>query len=131
MGFNIFIQHNRGEPLFEQVKKQIRAAILDEQLKGNAPLPSIRNLAKELRVSVITISKAYNDLESEGLIYSIPSKGYFVSDDNSSIIREALLRQMEEHLSKLCELAEQLQLSEEEFNTMFNIIRGEKHVSGH
>ena len=87
---------NSGEcPIYEQIVRQIKAQIIRGSLLPDQALPSIRNLAKDLRISVITTKRAYDELEKEGFIYSIPAKGFFVSPQNTQLIREENLKKIE------------------------------------
>lgn len=88
-------------------------------------LPSIRALAKDLRISVITTKRAYDELEKDGYIYTVASKGCYVAQKNTEIIREEVLRQIEDHMRKICELAPACNLSDDEIIEMFRIIQEE------
>ncbi|MFP3728288.1 GntR family transcriptional regulator, partial [Priestia filamentosa] len=91
------------EPIYEQITKQIREAIMTHEISQGENLPSIRQLAKDLRVSVITTKRAYEELEKEGLIYSIVGKGSFVAEQNPELLREKKLRTIEAHLLEAIE----------------------------
>ena len=92
---NIHISNTSGKSLYEQIYAQIKNQILDGTLKEGEPLPTIRGLAKDLRISVITTSRAYSDLERDGYIYSVVGKGSFVAERNKEFVRERNLREME------------------------------------
>ena len=79
---NVFIDNKRGAPIYDQIYSQIKAQIINGELKEDEALPSIRNLAKDLRISVITTKRAYDELEREGFIYTLPAKGCFVAPKN-------------------------------------------------
>lgn len=96
----IVIKNNSNEPIYDQIKKQILDAIMSGEIKEGEGLPSIRGLAKDLKVSVITTTKAYNDLEMAGYIFAVQGKGYFVSERSNEIIHEKLLEQMEHHFDQ-------------------------------
>lgn len=96
---HIVIGNQSGTPIYDQVKEQIKEMILTGELKEGDSLPSIRQLAKDLRISVITTSRAYNELEQEGFISMMQGKGCFVMAQNSDMMREQYLRKVEEHLS--------------------------------
>ncbi|MDF2839017.1 MAG: putative transcriptional regulator, partial [Evtepia sp.] len=83
----IVIRNTAGSPIYEQIKEQIKAAIYQGDLKEGETLPSIRQLARDLKISVITTTRAYNDLELEGFLASVPGKGFFVLPQNSQLIR--------------------------------------------
>ena len=91
---NISISNQNGKPIYEQITEQIKALILAGQLKEGDPLPSMRLLAKELRISVITTKRAYEELEREGFLYTLTGKGSFVAGKNAEFLREEQLRQV-------------------------------------
>ncbi len=92
----IIIRNTSGKPIYEQIKEQIKEAILSDELKEGDVLPSIRQLASELRISVVTTTRAYSDLEQEGFITNMQGKGCFVSPKDSELVREQLLRKIED-----------------------------------
>src|SRR5690606_35006163 len=97
----IVISNNSKEPIYEQIKRQIKESILRGDLKENELLPSIRQLAKDLQISVITTKRAYDDLEQEGFIVSVVGKGSFVAGQNREFLREMRLRWIEERLGEV------------------------------
>ena len=101
----ILIDNRSGVPIYNQICQQIRSAILGGELEADAPLPSIRNLAKDLRISVITTKRAYEELEREGLIYTVAGVGCFVARQNAALLHEQTLRQIESHLREAVRLA--------------------------
>ena len=111
---NIIISNSSGKPIYEQITSQIKNCIITGELKPGDALPSMRLLAKELRISVITTKRSYNDLEQEGFIETITGKGSFVADRDISIIREGSLRMAEEHLSRAVEIARENGIALEE-----------------
>lgn len=122
---NIFISNTSDKSLYEQIYEQIKNMILDFTLKEGQALPTIRGLAKDLRISVITTARAYADLERDGYIYSVVGKGSFVAEKNKEFIREKNLAEMEECISKASDLAKRCNISEEEFiNCVKLIYRG-------
>lgn len=97
---NIRISNTGEKPIYQQILEQIKASIITGDLAPGEQLPSIRYLAKELRVSVITTKRAYDNLEQDGFIYSVQGKGSYVSDQNQDILKEEYLQKMEENLSE-------------------------------
>ncbi len=102
---HIVIRNSSDKPIYEQIKGQIKKQILDGTLPEDTRLPSIRLLAKELRVSVITTKRAYDELEQEGFIHSVHGKGSFVAPQNPELMREEHLKQIEDHLRASLDLA--------------------------
>ena len=111
---NIIISNSSGKPIYEQITFQLKQLILTGELKPHDMLPSMRLLAKELRISVITTKRAYEDLERDGFIYTVVGKGSFVADTNQDILREEHLRQVEEYLELAVEQARQAGISKGE-----------------
>ena len=101
----LFIDNKSGAPIYEQICEQVRAQIVSGALKEDEPLPSIRALAKDLRISVITTKRAYEELEREGFIVSLTGKGSFVAGANTELIREEHLRRLEDHLREAVSLS--------------------------
>lgn len=97
---NIIISNSNGKPIYEQITTQIKNAIIGGELLAGDPLPSMRGLAKELRISVITTKRAYEDLEREGFIVTVVGKGSFVAEKNMEFVRENQLRKVEESIQK-------------------------------
>ncbi len=93
------ILQNTGVPIYQQIAEQFKADILAGKMKQGEYLPSIRGLAKDLRISVITTMKAYEELESQGLITAVQGKGYYVNAQDSEMLKEQHMRKMEEHLT--------------------------------
>lgn len=110
----IILTNTSGKPIYEQIKEQVRAAILKDELQEGDMLPSIRQLARDLKISVITTTRAYADLEQEGFITNVQGKGCFVSPKNSELVREQLIRKIEGHLSAAIDTAKTAKLSREE-----------------
>ncbi|SHN75544.1 GntR family transcriptional regulator [Desulfitobacterium chlororespirans] len=111
---DIIISNSSGKPIYEQITSQIKNLIITGELKPGEALPSMRLLAKELRISVITTKRAYEDLERDGFIQSIMGKGSFVATQNTEFIREEHLRKVEEYLQKAIETAKLSDISLEE-----------------
>ena len=122
---DIIVSNMDSTPIYEQITRQIKAKILGGELQPGEALPSMRLLAKELRISVITTKRAYDELEREGLVCTVAGKGCFVAARNREWIREELLRQIETHLEKVAELAAQADVSGEELCEMLRALREE------
>ena len=116
----ILIDNRSGAPIYEQIFAQIRDQIFSGALPEDEPLPSIRTLAKDLRISVITTKRAYEELEAAGFIYTLPGKGSFVAARNEELLREEHLRQLEEHLQEVRRLARLCGLSREELTELYD-----------
>lgn len=119
---NIFIDNKTGTPIYDQIYIQIKNAVINGELKENDALPSIRSLAKDLRISVVTTKRAYDELEREGFIYTVPAKGCFVAPKNTELLREENLKRIEELLTEIRQLAVACNLSKEELIEIFNIL---------
>lgn len=111
---NILIDNKSGAPIYDQIYSQIKSQIISGELKENDMLPSIRSLAKDLRISFITTKRAYEELEKEGFIYTIPAKGCYVAPKNVELIREENLKKIEEHIDQIVQLAATCNLSNED-----------------
>ena len=101
----ILLDNRSGQPIYEQITDQIRAQILSGELRPDEALPSIRSLAKDLRISVITTKRAYEELEQEGFIYTMPGKGSYVAPRDPQLMREENLKKIEEHMRQIHQLA--------------------------
>ena len=101
----IIIRNSSAQPLYAQIVTQIRAQILTGKLHSGDPLPSIRALAKDLKISVITTKRAYDELENAGLIDTVAGKGCFVTDKRPDALRESQMRELEQHLTAAIQLA--------------------------
>lgn len=124
---NIHISNSSGKALYEQIYEQIKNYILEGTLHAGELLPTIRGLAKDLRISVITTSRAYSDLERDGYIYSVVGKGSFVAERNQQFVMERNLKEMEERIAQSVEIANRCGMSEEQFlNTVKTIYRGQE-----
>lgn len=102
---NIVISNSGGIPIYEQIASQIKSAVIAGEVKPGEPLPSLRFLAKELRVSVISTKRAYEELEREGYITSVPGKGSFAAEINRELLREEQYKRLEEHLNEAVDAA--------------------------
>ncbi len=121
----ILIDNRSGTPIYEQIFTQIRDQIFSGALPEDEPLPSIRSLAKDLRISVITTKRAYEELESAGFIYTLPGKGSFVAARNEELLREEHLRQLEEHLLEAKRLAALCGLGGDALKEMLDVLEEE------
>ena len=119
---NIIISNTSGKPIYEQISSQIKNMIIGGELSAGDSLPSMRLLAKELRISVITTKRAYNDLEQEGFIETITGKGSFVANKNIDLIREGNLRIAEAHLQEAVDIAQKSGISYEELKEILKLL---------
>ena len=118
----IIISNSSKEPIYEQITSQIKSSILAGELQEGATIPSMRNLAKELQISVITTKRAYEELEKAGFIYSIVGKGSFVAEQNLEVIREKKLKVIEEQLSAVITNSREIGLSLDELQQLLKIL---------
>jgi GntR family transcriptional regulator len=121
----LYIDNRSGAPIYDQIYSQIKDAILSGQVTEGEALPSIRALAKDLRISVITTKRAYDELESEGFIYTLPGKGCFVAERSTELLREENLKKIEEHMQEVRRLASACRLTENELDEMWRLQREE------
>jgi GntR family transcriptional regulator len=117
---NIIIDNKGGAPIYEQIYTQIKAQIISGALAENELLPSIRGLAKDLRISFITTKRAYEELERDGFIYTLPAKGCYVAPKNMELIREENLKKLEACLDEAAQLAHLCGLGREELIEMLD-----------
>ncbi|MBE6699905.1 MAG: GntR family transcriptional regulator [Ruminococcaceae bacterium] len=115
---NILIDNKSGEPIYNQIYSQIKNQIIGGELKEDEMLPSIRGLAKDLRISFITTKRAYEELEKEGFIYTLPAKGCYVAPKNIELLREENLKRIEEHIEQIAKLATSCNLSRDDIIEM-------------
>ena len=123
---NILINNSSGQPLYEQIEEQIKSQILSGELSEGDALPSMRVLAKDLKISSITTKRAYEDLERDGFIVSVTGKGSFVKGLNSEFVRESMLFEIEEMLEKVAEKAAVGGITLEELTERLRIITEEQ-----
>lgn len=123
---DIIISNSSDKPLYEQIVSQIKGMILKGELREGDALPSMRLLAKELRISVITTKRAYEELEREGFIVTATGRGSFVAGHNSELIREEQLRQVQEKLQKAVEIARSSAVSLEELTELLRMLYREE-----
>ena len=122
----LIIRNTTNQPIYDQICSQIKAQIITGQLTPGEALPSIRALAKDLKISVITTKRAYDELEADGFLYTVAGKGCFVAEKNLDLVREHQLKELEDHLSAAAELAKSCGLSREELTEMLRIFMEEQ-----
>ncbi|MGN0154760.1 MAG: GntR family transcriptional regulator [Lachnospiraceae bacterium] len=119
---NINIQSKSSVPIYEQIKNQIKENIISGIVKEGEPLPSIRNLARDLKISVITTKRAYEELEKEGLIYSVAGKGFYVDNPDTGYLVEKKVQGLEEQLDEVLTLCKKAGLTKEDVKDMLDIL---------
>lgn len=119
---NIIISNSSGQPIYEQIVSQIKSLIITGELNEGEVLPSMRLLAKELRISVITTKRAYDELEREGFIVSFTGKGSFVAGKNIDLIKEQLLKEIENHMQEIVKLSDNCGIELKELIEMMTLI---------
>ena len=117
----IFIDNKNGMPIYDKIYTQIKNHIISGELAENEPLPSIRALAKDLRISVVTTKRAYDELEREGFIYTQPAKGSFVAPKNTELLREQNLKKIEELVDEIIRLASSCGITKQDIADMLEI----------
>ncbi len=122
----LIISNISGIPIYEQIKQQIKSAIMSGDLQKDETLPSLRTLAKELKISVLTVTRAYTELEQEGFVQNVQGRGCFVLGQGSELLREQLLCKIENSLSEAISAARVADLSEEELHHLLSILMEEK-----
>lgn len=123
---NIIISNSSDKPIYEQITTQIKQMIISGELAAGDQLPSMRMLAKELRISVITTKRAYEDLERDGFIYTVMGKGSFIADKNMEFVREEQLRVVEEHINLAVSGAKAGGISVDELQEILRLIYEEE-----
>lgn len=118
----LFISEHSNAAIYEQIEQQIKDAILRQELKAEEALPSIRGLAKELQISVITTKRAYEELEAQGLIYSVPSRGFFVCTRKLEMLKEKKIQDLEKRMSALIHDCRAAELSKEDILDMIELL---------
>ena len=114
----LIISSVSGEPIYEQIKNQIRSAVMSGELEAGEALPSLRKLAKELRVSVLTVTRAYNELADEGVVQNLQGKGTFVMDKGNELMRRQLETQVRENLAEAIRAAKASDIALSELGRM-------------
>ena len=119
---DLFIDNKSGAPIYDQIYTQIKDQIIQGALQPDEAMPSIRGLARDLRISVITTKRAYDELEKEGFLYAVPAKGFFVAPNNPELLREENLKKIEAHLTEAVHLSASCGLSREELREMLELL---------
>lgn len=122
---NIVISNQSGVPIYEQIKEQIKASILIGELPENAALPSLRQLARDLQVSLVTTTRAYSELELEGFVQTMPGKGVYVKKINNAFVRDKYLKETEETLAAAVQRGKLAGLSIDDLHELLNTIERE------
>ncbi|MEA4965110.1 MAG: GntR family transcriptional regulator [Oscillospiraceae bacterium] len=120
------VRNTAAQPIYEQIYAQIKSAIVSGELAEGDAVPSIRSLAKDLRISVITTKRAYDELEKDGYLCMVAGKGCYVAPKDTELLREQRLREIEDHLTKINELAAPLGLTEAALLAMYRAIAEEE-----
>ena len=119
---NIIISNSIGEPIYEQIKKAIKQAIYSNELKEGEILPSVRVMANDLKISFLTVKKAYDDLEIEGFIKTVQGKGSYVLPKNLNLLREEKLKEIENHVVSIVKLSRIYNITEDEVINLIKIM---------
>ena len=119
---NIIISNNSSVPIYEQIKNAIKNAIISNELKEEEMLPSVRNLANDLKISFLTVKKAYDELEAEGFIKTVQGKGSYVLPKNLELLREEKLKELEKNISTVVKLSKIYGITEEEVINLIKIM---------
>ena len=119
---NIILSNSNGIPIFEQIKNAIKEAIFSNELKEEDMLPSVRNLANELKISFLTVKRAYDELEKAGFIKTVQGKGSFVAPKNLDLIKEEKLKEIQDYIEKVYNISKIANISEDEVKEIFRMI---------
>ena len=119
---HILLSNSSDLPIYEQIKEQVREQILSGELKENDRLPSLRRLAADLKISVLTTTRAYSELEEEGYITSRQGKGFFVMSSSTELLREQLIKEVEENLEKAIAAARRASMTEEDVTRLLRLL---------
>lgn len=118
----LYIDNKSGAPIYDQIYSQIKQQIISGALRSDEALPSIRGLARDLRISVITTKRAYDELEKEGFLYAVPGKGFYVAPKNTQLLQEETLKKIEEHLTQAIRLSASCGLGKKELQEMLDLL---------
>ncbi len=119
---NIIITNSSSIPIYEQIKQAIKQAILENELHEEDMLPSVRVMANDLKISFLTVKKAYDELEQEGYVKSVQGKGSFVAQKNSELIQEEKKKEIQNYIEKIIKLAQISDISEQEIIELFKLM---------
>ena len=119
---NIIITNSSGIPIFEQIENAIKEAIFSNELKEGEMLPSVRSLANDLKISFLTVKRAYDELEKAGFIKTVQGKGSYVSPKNLDLIKEEKLKEVQDYIEKIYEVSKLSNISTEEISELFKMI---------
>ena len=119
---NIIITNSSGLPIFEQIENSIKEAIFSNELKEGDMLPSVRSLANDLKISFLTVKRAYDELEKSGFIKTVQGKGSYVAPKNLDLIKEEKLKEIQNYIEKIYEISKLSNISEEEVKELFKMI---------
>ena len=119
---NIILSNSNGIPIFEQIENAIKEAIFSNELKEEEMLPSVRNLANELKISFLTVKRAYDELEQAGFIKTVVGKGSFVAPKNLDLIKEEKLKEIQDYIEKVYNISKIANISEDEVKELFKMI---------
>ena len=119
---NIIISNNSSIPIFEQIENAIKQAIFSNELKEEDMLPSVRSLANDLKISFLTVKRAYDNLEQAGFIKTVQGKGSFVASKNLELIKEEKLKEIQDYIEKIYNISKIANISEEEIKELFKMI---------
>ena len=119
---NIIISNNSSVPIYEQIKNAIKDAIISNELKEEDMLPSVRNLANDLKISFLTVKRAYDELEQAGFIKTVQGKGSFVAPKNLELIKEEKLKEIQDYIEKVYNISKIANISEDEVKELFKMI---------
>lgn len=126
----MIISNSSSVPIYEQIKHTIINQILEGELKEDELLPSIRTLARDIKISAMTIKKAYDELEKEGYLKSIQGKGTFVASKNTELAKEQAQKDIERYIEKIVAIAHRFEIDEKDINEMFHLVYEEEHTDG-
>ena len=119
---NIILSNSSGIPIFEQIENAIKEAIFSNELKEEDMLPSVRNLANELKISFLTVKRAYDELEQAGFIKTVQGKGSFIAPKNLDLIKEEKLKEIQDYIEKVYNISKIANISEDEVKEIFRMI---------
>ncbi len=119
---NIILSNNSNVPIYEQIENAIKEAIFSNELKEEDMLPSVRNLANDLKISFLTVKRAYDELEKAGFIKTVQGKGSYVAPKNIELIKEEKLKEIQDYIEKVYSISKMANIPEEEVKELFRII---------